>query len=231
VDSKDLGALLRGEKISTPQRVIKGLQELAEVVKYLRLFGFKISSTTGVWDLFHIGHGRYLEQMRAQGHISIVEVDSDEVVRMRKPDDLHRPIVPLDERIEMLSFVRPVDLIYPLMAGEDPIEFIRVMRPDAFIVSETSADSKEEYLSQVRDHCGEVVVLPAQAAISTTRRIQYMMMAGGIERLVEVRDSITRMIGAAHGDGDIKNPKHDEVARSSVVSELTLGNQEKEGKR
>ncbi len=197
----DLGMLIRGEKISPNQRVIGGLEEMAEVVKYLRQFGYKISSTTGVWDLFHIGHGRYLDEMRSKGHISIVEVDSDEVVRQRKPDSLHRPIVPLSERIEMLSFVRSVDLIYPLVVGEDPIEFIRVMRPDVFVVSETSADSKEEYLSQVRDFCGEVVILPAQAAISTTRRVQRMMMAGGIDQLVAVQQMVNNLINAA-ADGD-----------------------------
>lgn len=200
----DLGMLIRGEKILPHQRVIDGLEELAEVVKYLRQFGYQISSTTGVWDLFHIGHGRYLDEMRSKGHISIVEVDSDEVVRQRKPDSLHRPIVPLSERIEMLSFVRSVDLIYPLVEGEDPIEFIRVMRPDAFIVSETSADSKEEYLSQVRDFCGEVVILPAQAAISTTRRVQRMMMAGGIDQLVTVQQMVTNLINAA-SDGEKKS--------------------------
>ncbi len=195
----DLGKILRDEKVSTSERVIQNLAELAEVVEYLRKSGYLISSTTGVWDLFHIGHGRYLDAMRAKGHISIVEVDSDEVVRQRKPDNIHRPVVPLAERIEMLSFVRPVDLIYPLVEGEDPIEFIRVMRPDAFIVSETSADSKEPYLSQVREFCGEIVVLPAQAEIFTTKRIQRMMMAGGIEQLMEVQRLIGNLIDAANG--------------------------------
>ena len=135
-----------------------------------------------------------MDVMRSMGNISIVEVDSDEVVRQRKPDNLHRPIVPLVERIEMLSFVRPVDLIYLLVEGEDPIEFIRVMRPDVLIVSETSADSKEPYLSQVREFCGEIIVLPAQANISTTERIRRMMMSGGIDKLIEARNVISQMI-------------------------------------
>ena len=201
----DLGMLLRGEKLAVEQRVIVNLRELAEMVRYLRESGFKISSTTGVWDLLHIGHGRYLDAMRSKGHISVVEVDADEVVRQRKPDNLNRPIVPLTERIEMLSFVRPVDLIYPLVLGEDPIEFIRVMRPDVFIVSETSADSKEPYLSQVREYCGEIVVLPAQARIFTTERVRQMMMTGGVEQLIVVRDMISRMIEAATDQGGTKS--------------------------
>ena len=106
------------------------------------------------------------------------------------------------ERLEMLSFVRPADLLYPLVEDEDPIEFIRVMKPDVFIVSETSADSKEPYLSQVREFCGEIVVLPAQANIFSTERIRRMMASGGVEQLINVRDMISRMIEAAGGNGE-----------------------------
>jgi bifunctional ADP-heptose synthase (sugar kinase/adenylyltransferase) len=196
----DLGKILRGEKVDPSDRVINGLTELAEIVAYLRQSGFRISATTGVWDLLHVGHCRYLAATREQGHISIIEVDDDEVVRARKPDNLHRPVVPMTERLEMLSYVRPVDLMYPLVSGEDPIEFIRVMHPDIFIVSETSADSKEDYLSKIRGHVGEVVILPAQAAISSTERIRRMMTSGAVEQLIVVRDQVNQMINSVRGN-------------------------------
>lgn len=208
-----LGAYLRGEVLKPEDRIINNLGELALVVDYLRQSGFKITSTTGVWDLLHVGHCRYLAQTKKQGHISIVEIDSDEVVRARKPDNIHRPIVPLGERVEMLSFVSPVDLIYTLVEGEDPIEFIRVMKPDAFVVSETSQDSKDEYLDQVRPYCEEIVILPAQAGVSTTERVRRMMMAGAEERLVEVRDLISGMITALRN-----NHNHGETVISPVPS-------------
>ena len=211
----DLGRILRGEMVETANRVINNLSELAEVVGYLRQSGYKITSTTGVWDLLHVGHCRYLSATRSRGHILIVEVDADEVVRARKPDNLHRPVVPMAERLEMLSWVRPVDLMYPLVSGEDPIEFIRVMHPDVFVVSETSADSKEDYLSLVRDHCGEVVILSAQARVFTTERIRRMMTTGGVDQLVAIRNQINRMIDEAKGE-----VIDDFSADSSVVSEL-----------
>lgn len=195
----DLGKILRGEDVQTQGRVIENLSELEEVTNYLKKSGYKVSSTTGVFDLVHCGHGRYLAETRHRGDILIVEVDSDEVVRLRKPDNLHRPIVPLTERLEMLSLMRAVDLMYPLFPGENPIEFIRVMKPDVFVVSETSQDSKEEYLSLIRKHCGEVVILPAQANISTTERIRRMMISGGIEQLSKVKEMIDHMIVAANG--------------------------------
>ena len=222
----DVGKIIRGEEVSPEKRTIGNLQELAEIVAYLRQSEFKIAATTGVWDLLHVGHCRYLEKTKAGGHICIAEVDSDEVVRQRKPDNLHRPVVPMVERIEMLSFVRPVDMMYPLAAGEDPIEFIRVMKPDVFVVSETSADSKEPYLEKVREHCGEIVILPAQAQIFATERIRQMMMTGAVEKLIEVREVIDQMIKASavgHGGQD------DGIARSSVVSELAMRGQEEGG--
>ena len=195
----DLGKILRGEETPLEGRVINNLEEMAEICAYLHQSGFKIASTTGVFDLLHIGHGRYLGETRSLGDISIIEVDSDELVRARKPDNLHRPVVPLAERLEMLSQLRCVDLLFPLKPCEDTTEFIKVMKPDIFVVSETSEDSKEPYLARVRPHCGEVVILPAQATISTTRRIQRMMMAGGIDQLVVVRDLVANLINAASG--------------------------------
>ncbi|MEK7091600.1 MAG: adenylyltransferase/cytidyltransferase family protein, partial [Patescibacteria group bacterium] len=195
----ELGKILRGEPVSLAERTIGNLDEMSKICAYLRESGYEITSTTGVWDMLHIGHCRYLAETRSKGHIIIVEVDSDELVRMRKPDNLHRPVVPLPERLEMLSHMRWVDLLFPLYPCENTTEFIEVMKPDVFVVSEPSEDSKEPYLNRVRPPCGEVVVLAAQATISTTRRVQRMMRAGGIEQLMRVRDMVSGLIDAANG--------------------------------
>lgn len=219
MDLLALGKILRHETASLEERTICSLEEMEAICAYLRQAGFKVTSTTGVWDMIHVGHCRYLEKTREQGHISIVEVDSDELVRERKSKkDLHRPIVPLAERMEMLAYLRCVDILYPLFPCKNTTEFVEVMRPDVFVVSETSEDSKEPYLQRVRPHCGEVVILKAQSAVSTTRRVRKMMMAGGLDALGRVKEIVDELI-------DTSNSQASDEEEDCAVAEPGSGDQ------
>jgi cytidyltransferase-like protein len=55
---------------------------------------------TGVFDLFHIGHLRYLQHARAQGTSLIVGVLDDELVWRLKAK---RPAIPLAQRMELIA--------------------------------------------------------------------------------------------------------------------------------
>lgn len=61
---------------------------------------------TGVFDLFHVGHLRYLEHARRQGTHLIVGVVSDEHVMRTKGK---RPTIPLSQRLEIVQGLSCVD--------------------------------------------------------------------------------------------------------------------------
>ena len=70
------------------------------------LFGY----TTGVFDMFHIGHLRILERAKAECDQLIVGITTDELSLAEKGG---RPIVPFYERRQIVSALRCVDLTVP----------------------------------------------------------------------------------------------------------------------
>lgn len=71
---------------------------------------YKIGYTTGVYDMFHIGHLNVLKNAKDLCEYLIVGVSTDELVASYK----HKiPIVPFDERIAVVKAIRYVDKVVP----------------------------------------------------------------------------------------------------------------------
>lgn len=62
--------------------------------------------TTGVYDLFHIGHLNILKAAKARCDHLIVGVTTDELSLQRKGK---KPVIPLSERLEIIKGIRYVD--------------------------------------------------------------------------------------------------------------------------
>ena len=69
-----------------------------------------IGYTTGVYDMFHIGHLNILERAKAQCDYLIVGVSTDELVEKEKNKT---PIIPFEERCKIVEAVRYVDKVVP----------------------------------------------------------------------------------------------------------------------
>lgn len=66
---------------------------------------YKIGYTTGVFDLFHIGHLNLLKRAREQCDYLIVGVSSDDLVAYKNK----RAVIPFEERIQIVEAIRYVD--------------------------------------------------------------------------------------------------------------------------
>lgn len=66
--------------------------------------------TVGTWDLLHVGHLAILQYCKTLGNTVAVGVASDEVVASYKKNV---PVVPLEQRMEMLKALRCVDIVRP----------------------------------------------------------------------------------------------------------------------
>lgn len=89
--------------------------------------GAKIVLANGCFDLFHVGHIRYLAGAKALGDILIVGINSD--AQVRKLKGANRPLMPERERAEIASALKFVD--YVTIFDEPTVaELIRAVRPD-----------------------------------------------------------------------------------------------------
>ncbi|MFH4451959.1 adenylyltransferase/cytidyltransferase family protein [Vibrio owensii] len=70
----------------------------------------KIGYTTGVFDMFHVGHLNILRRAKLECDYLIVGVTSDELSESAKNK---RPIIPFQERMEIVESIKFVDEVVP----------------------------------------------------------------------------------------------------------------------
>ncbi|MEK7348304.1 MAG: adenylyltransferase/cytidyltransferase family protein [Candidatus Eisenbacteria bacterium] len=80
----------------------------------------------GIFDLLHVGHVRYLEGARAEGERLVVALNSDASARRLKGEG--RPVVPLQERLELVAAFRCVDWV-TWFDGDRVEDLLRLLRP------------------------------------------------------------------------------------------------------
>jgi rfaE bifunctional protein nucleotidyltransferase chain/domain len=127
--------------------------------------GERLVFTNGVFDLLHVGHLRYLQEARALGDALIIAVNTDASVRALKGPQ--RPIVPEDERLEMLAALSCVNFV-TLFATPTPVPLLEQIRPALYV---KGGDYREENLPEapvVRGYGGQVHILSLVAGRSST---------------------------------------------------------------
>jgi len=114
--------------MSSDGKIVKS-SELREIVRRLQHEGAGVVFTNGCFDIIHAGHVRYLREAKSLGDILVVGLNSDRSVSSIKPG---RPVVPQDQRAEVLSALEMVD--YVCIFDEDtPYELIKEIRPDVLV--------------------------------------------------------------------------------------------------
>ena len=94
--------------------------------------GRMVAVANGAFDLLHVGHVRYLEAAKdlTSGGLLVVGVNSDRSVRASKGPG--RPVVPENERAEIVGALRCVDLVV-LFDETDAAALLTALRPDLHV--------------------------------------------------------------------------------------------------
>ena len=88
--------------------------------------------TVGTFDLLHVGHLALLNHCKTLGDVVAVGVASDEVANLYKPDV---PVVPLEQRVEMLQALSCVDIVRPYHELEY-VSGCKAVNVDIFVIGE-----------------------------------------------------------------------------------------------
>ncbi len=151
---------------------IKTKEDLHRIVEDLKKKGKRIVFTNGCFDLLHLGHIRYLEKAKSLGDILVVGVNSDRSVQSLKGPE--RPILPEEERAEILSGLECVDYI-TLFDGLTPLELISSLQPHILVKGGDWAKETTVGREVVERSGGEVVILPFVEGSSTSNLIETIL--------------------------------------------------------
>ncbi len=192
-----------GDAPATDRRYVPDFDQLQRYVHTLKSLGTKIVLVSGTFDMFHVGHARYLNVARQHGDFLIVGIDSDEKVRERKGPN--RPLVPEGERLELLSHIRGVGFVTVKTPAHPKWELIKTVRPDTLIATEDTY-TPEQITELEQNYCGRVVKLPRQAETSTSARIRHFQLNANGDVARKALEALQDVLGPLV-DGSINEEK------------------------
>ena len=126
---------------------------------------YKTGYTTGVFDLFHIGHLNILRKARERCDFLIVGVSIDELVAYKNK----RAVIPFEERIEIVRSIKYVDMAVP-QENMDKLKAWDKYKFDViFVGSDWQKTEKwNEIEKQMKDRGVDVVYFPYTKGTSST---------------------------------------------------------------
>jgi glycerol-3-phosphate cytidylyltransferase len=144
--------------------------------------------TYGTFDLFHIGHLNVLRRLRDLGDRLVVGVSTDEFNAVKGK----KPVVPFDQRIELVRSIRYVDEAFGESTWEQKRDDVKNYDVSVFGMGE---DWKGKF-DDLNDLGVEIVYLPRTRGISTTemKRVLSAFDERHVEELKRTLDSISEIV-------------------------------------
>jgi rfaE bifunctional protein nucleotidyltransferase chain/domain len=94
--------------VSSAGKVVTRDELLRRAARW-RADGKTVAMANGLFDIIHVGHLRYLEEAATLADVLVVAINDDASARALKGPD--RPIVPQDERAELVAGFRCVEVV------------------------------------------------------------------------------------------------------------------------
>lgn len=115
----------------------------------------KVVVAGGAFDILHPGHGFFMEKAKEKGDILIVIVARDTTVEKRK----RIPIVPEEQRREMVSCLKGVDAAILGREGEDFLKIIEDIEPDIIALGPDQHHRREPIKDALKERGIDVEVV------------------------------------------------------------------------
>lgn len=125
-----------------------------------------IGYTTGVFDLYHVGHLNILKKSKAHCDKLIVGVTTDELAYKRKNK---MPIIPFEERVEIIQSVRYVDKVVSQPSMDKVLAWKNYKFDKMFVGSDWKGTEKWNNLEiELGKHGVEIIYFPYTKSTSST---------------------------------------------------------------
>ena len=144
-------------------------ERLLERVLLLKKANRRVAFTNGCFDLLHPGHVVLLEHGRSLGDVLVVGLNSDRSARMVKGP--HRPLVPEQERAEVLAGLAAVDFV-TIFDEPTPRELIAALLPHVLVKGADWGPDAIVGREEVEASGGRVVSAELEPGWSTSCLIQ-----------------------------------------------------------
>lgn len=129
--------------------------------------GHIIGYTTGVYDMFHIGHLNVIKRAKEQCDYLIVGVSTDELVQKEKNKT---PVIPFQERIEIVKSIKYVDEVVPQVDKNKFNAWTKLKFNKMFVGSDwQNTPQWNKYEEQFAPQGVSIVYLPHTDGISSTK--------------------------------------------------------------
>ena len=123
--------------------------------------------TTGVYDMFHIGHLNVIRKAKEQCDYLIVGVSTDELVQKEKGKT---PVIPFNERVDIVSALKYVDEVVPQIDKNKFSAWEKYHFNKMFVGSDWKGSPQwNEFERQFKPYGVEIVYLPHTDGISSTK--------------------------------------------------------------
>lgn len=126
----------------------------------------KIGYTSGVYDLFHIGHLNMLRNAKSLCDKLIVGVTTDELVSYKNK----KAVIPFHERIEIVRNIKCVDAVVPQSDMNKMMQW-KKLKFDVIFVGDDwyNTDKWKEFELEFKQVDVQIVYFPYTKGISSTK--------------------------------------------------------------
>ncbi len=126
-----------------------------------------VGYTTGVYDMFHIGHLNVIRNAKAQCDYLIVGVSTDELVQKEKNKT---PVVAFSERVEIVKALKYVDEVVPQFNKNKLEAWEKYHFDKMFVGSDWQGTPQWKKIEEQFAPLGvEIIYLPHTDGISSTK--------------------------------------------------------------
>ena len=121
--------------------------------------------TSGVFDLFHVGHLHLLQSAKALCDRLIVGVTTDDLVAYKHT----RPVIPFEQRLEIVSSIRCVDLAVP-QDNLDKFVMWQKLKFDVMFIGDDWFETErfKQFESRLNEVGVRIIYLPYDRNVSTS---------------------------------------------------------------